>query len=130
MKLGRWFQDSEFLCRCGRIECEAPKTPAPALVALLDRLREAVSAPLIITSGLRCSMWNAHLGGEPLSGHLTGTEADLSCPSSRFRYRLLVAACALGVRRLGLYPKHVHVGLDTTALPLDVVWLGAVKEGL
>jgi len=122
MSLGRYFTEAEFHCRCGRPDCDARTTPDPALVALLDRLREDVQAPLVITSGLRCVYWNEHEGGEPNSGHLTGTEADVACPSSRLRYQLLWAALSRGVKRIGIGKRFLHIGLSTTPLPQSVVW--------
>lgn len=121
---GRHFQPSEFLCQCGRDSCDAPTIPEPALVALLDGIREDLWEPITITSGLRCSAHNAALGGEVDSGHLTGTEVDVACPTSAFRFRLVSAALRHGVRRLGIYKRHVHIGLSTTPLPKDVMWLG------
>ena len=40
MTLGRYFEAAEFLCKCGRLSCDAPTVPEPALVALLDAIRE------------------------------------------------------------------------------------------
>jgi len=119
--LGRHFRLEEFRCRCGRPTCDAPTVPAPALVSLLDNIRDDVGVPLTITSGLRCSFWNQHEGGEPNSGHLTGTEADVACPTSRLRYFLLVSAITRGVRRIGIGKSFVHFGV-ATGLPQDVIW--------
>lgn len=44
---------------------------------LLDPLREAVGAPLRVTSGYRSPELNAAVGGAPRSAHLTGRAADL-----------------------------------------------------
>jgi hypothetical protein len=120
---GRHFTQAELMCRCGRTACDAPTIPEPGLVTLLDDLRDTVGGPLVVTSGLRCAAHNAALGGDPTSGHLTGTEADLACPTSRARYRLLTAAFARGVPRVGIYQKHIHIGLRS-ALPQDVCWWG------
>lgn len=120
--IARHFVPDEFRCRCGRAECDAPAEPEQALVALLDLLRDDVKAPLVITSGLRCRWWNEHEGGEPNSGHLHGTEADVSCPSSWFRYKLLFAALTRGVRRIGIGKDFLHLGLSTSGLPSPVVW--------
>lgn len=122
MKVGRYFDSEEFHCRCGRPECDAPREPQRELVALLDTLREDVGAPLTITSGLRCAFWNQHEGGEPNSGHLAGTEADVACPTSRLRYRLLWAAFARGVKRIGIGKRFIHIGLGSTGLPQQVAW--------
>lgn len=122
MTRGRHFDSREWLCQCARPDCDAPTIPDPALVALCDTLRDAVDAPLGITSGLRCTFWNDHEHGEPQSGHLTGTEVDLACPTSRFRFRLLQAIFSRNVTRVGIGKTFVHVGLSTTPLPQSVVW--------
>jgi uncharacterized protein YcbK (DUF882 family) len=111
--MARYFTLEEFLCRCGLDNCDAPPAPHPGLVAMLDMLRDALGEPLVVTSGLRCAAHNAALGGEPASGHLTGTEADVACGSSRVRHRLLAHAYGLGISRIGIYPKHVHLGISS-----------------
>ncbi len=51
------------------------------LVALvdnvLDPLREAWGAPIIVTSGYRCTKLNSALGGAPRSQHTKGQAADI-----------------------------------------------------
>jgi hypothetical protein len=118
---GRWFTAAEWACRCGRAACDAPTVPEPALVAMLDRLRDALGAPLVITSGLRCTVWNAREGGQPDSGHLIGTEVDVAVPTSGYRYRLLYEALTLGVKRIGIGNTFCHLGVSRT-LPQDVIW--------
>ena len=44
---------------------------------LLDPLRDAVGAPLRVTSGYRCPRLNALIGGAPASAHMAGRAADL-----------------------------------------------------
>ena len=119
--MSRYFTREEFHCRCDRPECDALTDPDPALMALLDNIREELAAPLVITSGLRCVWWNEHEHGEPHSGHLMGTEVDLSCPSALFRFRLLHAVFSRNIRRIGIGKHFVHVGIATN-LPRDVVW--------
>lgn len=122
MKISRWFEQSEMLCRCRRPECDALTQPDPILMALLDRLREALGSPIVITSGLRCAYWNDHEGGQPDSGHLVGTEADLSCPSSSYRHALLTAIYTRNVPRVGIGADFIHVGIRS-ALPQQVTWV-------
>lgn len=43
---------------------------------VLDPIRELVAAPVIITSGYRCELLNALVGGTPGSQHRTGHAAD------------------------------------------------------
>lgn len=46
----------------------------------LEALRNALDAPVIITSGLRCEIRNAEVGGIPRSKHRIGQAADLYAP--------------------------------------------------
>lgn len=49
---------------------------------LLDPLREAWGAPLIVSSGYRCPALNKAVGGSETSAHLAGWAADLVPESS------------------------------------------------
>ena len=44
---------------------------------LLDPLREAWGAPIVVTSGYRCPVLNDAVGGSETSAHLAGWAADL-----------------------------------------------------
>lgn len=44
---------------------------------ILDPLREAWGAPIIVTSGYRCSRLNAVVGGARTSQHILGQAADI-----------------------------------------------------
>lgn len=121
MKISRWFDSAEFSCRCRRPDCDAVTEPDPVLLSMLDRLRDDLGSALVITSGLRCPYWNAREGGQPDSGHLVGTEADLSCPSSAYRFRLLGVIFRSNVPRVGIGADFIHVGIRSP-LPQDVAW--------
>jgi uncharacterized protein YcbK (DUF882 family) len=78
----KYFDVNEFACRCG--ECRYAKGRIrecdvnPLLVEELDVLREALDAPLVVSSGLRCQEHNAACGGVSSSQHLIGTAADVT----------------------------------------------------
>ena len=65
-----YFSDAEFICRCQRPECDAPKAPSRLLLLYLDRMREMYGEPIRVTSGNRCAVWNAHEGGVAGSEHV------------------------------------------------------------
>lgn len=50
---------------------------------VLDPLREAWGAPVIVTSGYRCRSLNAVVGGAKSSQHCTGQAADIRTVSDR-----------------------------------------------
>lgn len=66
------FKKSEFTCKCG---CGLNNINLN-LVKILDQIRGDFNSPLIITSGCRCSSWNAKNGGVQGSRHILGKAAD------------------------------------------------------
>ena len=116
-----YFKQMEFWCKCGRLECTAPREPNPELLTRLNILRTLYAAPLIITSGNRCKFWNKKSGGKDNSEHLTGEGADLKCLNSTGRYTLLECAMQAGFTRLGVGEDFVHVGVSKE-LSQKVIW--------
>lgn len=111
----KFFVASEYRCRCGRPQCDAPRELVPELADRLDELRERLGRPVILTSGLRCTYWNNRQGGEPDSRHLTGRAVDIGCAAPLER-RPLVATILLWPSEympyVKLEPHHVHMDLD------------------
>ncbi len=66
-------------------------TPSAAVIAnltalvdnILDPLREAWGAPIIVTSGYRCVRLNAAVGGVKASQHTLGQAADIRTVSDK-----------------------------------------------
>lgn len=66
-------------------------TPSAAVIAnltalvdnILDPLREAWGAPIIVTSGYRCVRLNAAVGGVKTSQHTLGQAADIRTVSDK-----------------------------------------------
>jgi len=75
-----YFQQSEFSCKCG---CGYDEI-SPALVESLVRLRIEAGHPIIVTSGCRCQIHNADVGGVWTSYHLRGLAVDVKCPALPF----------------------------------------------
>lgn len=75
-----FFDLSEFACQCKDKNCEG-KEPRlkinPLLIQALNRVREAFGKPIVVTSGFRCLMHNAIVGGAKNSQHLLGTGVDI-----------------------------------------------------
>jgi hypothetical protein len=128
----QWFKSDEFRCRCGRPDCDAPTEPAQELVDRLDLLRQRLQRPVIISSGLRCIVWNSHEHGEFDSGHLDGTEVDIALPDlpvSLARSQTFDAIYAGGLwagearlfPRMGVGASFLHLGISKR-LPSPRVW--------
>jgi len=96
------------------------------LIDRLDRMREAAGIPLIITCGLRTIKANDLVEGKPNSAHLSGLAADLACPDSQTRFKLVLAAYQAGFRRIEVASAHIHVDIDETK-PQDVMFMGVSK---
>lgn len=74
------FARDEYRCDCAG-HCDGfPAEPEPELVRRVEALRQAVGAPVIITSGVRCEKRNEEVGGVAWSFHKRGAAADLYSP--------------------------------------------------
>ncbi|WP_133969569.1 YcbK family protein [Eubacterium limosum] len=74
------FARDEYRCDCAG-SCDGfPAEPQPELVSRVEALRQAVGAPIIITSGVRCEKRNEEVGGVAWSFHKRGAAADLYSP--------------------------------------------------
>ncbi|MBU6297513.1 MAG: hypothetical protein KGJ79_15395 [Alphaproteobacteria bacterium] len=106
----RWphFMPREIACRCcGEIAVW------PEALDALEALRVAVAAPLVITSGHRCALHNARVGGAPLSLHKR-LAFDVAL-KGHDPARLAMAARAAGFSGFGFGQTFLH--LDTRARP-------------
>ncbi len=104
----RFFKPEDFACKCGSAECEAPK-PDMALLMKLDGLRLELGEPIHITSGSRCLVHNAAVGGTPDSQHLLGRAADVPCGNGDYAYRLVKLAIKAGFTGIGIKSHMVHL---------------------
>jgi len=105
------FTVDEFRCPC----CGIAIVTLP-LLRLLERLRDLVGEPLIITSGYRCPKHNAEVGGAPDSLHMAGCAADIRCDAVEPR-KLAQLAGRVGFFGVLVY-KDGHVHVDTRNAPL------------
>jgi len=121
--LSAHFSEEEFVCHCGCGKVHVD----PRLVYLLEKAREVLGRPIIITSGYRCAAHNKAVGGKPVSAHLTGEAADIQCVFSAERHDLVRTFLTLGVSRIGIGRGFIHIDVSTT-LPQRVMWLYGEKE--
>jgi zinc D-Ala-D-Ala carboxypeptidase len=93
-----------------------------ALEALCDEvlqpLRDALNAPIVVSSGFRCPALNRAVDGAPDSQHLDGKAADITCPtmSTEDLFKRVLAS-GLSFDQLiyegGRECVWVHVSFDT-----------------
>jgi uncharacterized protein YcbK (DUF882 family) len=118
-QLSPHFNEDEFRCKC----CGEVIPISPALIELLEDIREFSGFPIIITSGYRCPSHNAAVGGKPNSAHVTAEAADFAFHSSHELFKYLEAIFLYGPQRLGISFKGKFIHVDVSiGLPQEVVW--------
>jgi zinc D-Ala-D-Ala carboxypeptidase len=87
MKLSTHFLLAEFVASAKATARGIDNTPPPELMPrlvllaeMLERIRAALGAPVIITSGYRCQPLNIAVGGVTSSDHTQGHAADIVAP--------------------------------------------------
>jgi len=74
--INRWFDSSEFACKCGCGFCIV----SADLLEVLNDLRDHFGKPVILNCVCRCPKHNRMVGGKPKSQHLEGKAADIRIP--------------------------------------------------
>ncbi|MEM8616549.1 MAG: D-Ala-D-Ala carboxypeptidase family metallohydrolase [Pseudomonadota bacterium] len=115
----RWphFSVPELACRCGGRFCDGAYWHDPAFLDGLSQMRTTLGRAMVITSGHRCRLWNAAVGGAPLSQHKK-IAADIWLGNHPDRQAVLDAARKAGFTGLGLAQTFLH--LDRRARP--AIW--------
>lgn len=106
IQLSKNFNSSEFECSCSR--CESNYIDL-RLIYCLQRLREKMGIPIIITSGYRCRKYNKDIGGASKSQHLFGRAADIQVPIGYHVKPYFRELLRILFRGLGLYNLFCHV---------------------
>lgn len=118
MKTSKYFAPQEFR-RCSP-SCTIDQMDQRFLDTL-DALRAQAGIPLVLNCAYRSVAHEKARGRSGNSAHTKGLAADIRCNSSATRWKIVTAALALGIRRIGIGKSYVHVDIDGT-LPQDVVW--------
>ena len=113
------FMYSDFICPC----CDMLKI-VPGFyrhVSLLERMRQEIDSPIIVTSGYRCKSHNAMVGGSPRSWHLLfATDIKSEDDNQDKLETMYEIAVTLGFGGIGRYETHLHLDLR----PEEVRWRG------
>lgn len=73
----KYFKRAEFKCQCGGKYCNGfPSEPVEKLLVNADKVRAHFGRPAHVTSGVRCEVHNAEVGGVPTSRHRLGWAMD------------------------------------------------------
>lgn len=81
-----YFKLSEFECKCKQKDClgKAPRLRmSQTLLEALDKIREEMGQPLVVTSGFRCKRHNSAIGGAINSRHMLGDAVDIRPASGK-----------------------------------------------
>lgn len=101
------FSPRELACRCRGRFCAGEYWHDPQFLDALQNLRGRVQRPLRILSGHRCALWNAHVGGAPLSQHKKiAVDIALSGHSPIFLSRAAWVSSFVGQ---GFYTTFIHL---------------------
>lgn len=73
----KYFDKDEFECHCNGKYCNGfPNEPDKTLIMVAERTREHFNAPILVSSGVRCTKHNGNVGGVSNSRHLLGKAMD------------------------------------------------------
>jgi len=110
--LSKSFKYTELQCKCG---CKRADM-TPEFMIVLQKLRDKINAPLIITSGYRCQTHNKHVGGALNSSHMKGiaVDIDISYMPEEVKESLLKAIKSIKeIKGVGIAKSFIHI--DTRA---------------
>ena len=124
--LSKNFSRLEIMCPCG---CGANKISS-VLIEKLQKVRNIIGKPMIITSGVRREFYNASLKASMNSSHIPdsygmGNAVDIACTNSKDRYELVELSQKF-FKRIGIsggsYGGFVHLDVDQSKVQ-EVMWL-------
>ena|SRR5688572_1779544 len=95
----------------------------PAFSAILIGIANKLSFDLFITEAVPAHKEGSHVEN---SAHFKGLAVDLRVGNGWERYSIIKAALEAGIKRIGVYDRHVHLDADP-ALPQPVIWAGTSK---
>ena len=114
------------MCPCS---CGADKISS-VLIEKLQKVRNIIGRPIIITSGARCEFYNTSIKACMNSSHIPdgygiGNAVDIACTTSKYRYELIQVAQKffnrIGISG-GVYGGFVHLDVDREKVQ-EVMWL-------
>ena len=109
--MSKWFENSEFACKhCGQLPTGGMNKD---LVTVLDKLREKLGEPVVVSSGYRCPTHNRNIGGASQSYHMKGMAADIYINSDNYStHQLAQMALDCGADTAVAYPSQGFVHVD------------------
>lgn len=116
-RLSKNFILSEFACADGSKEIAVDHE----LVQLLQKLRDQLGKPVVVSSGFRTVTYNKKCGGISNSHHLTGKAADIKV-AGMTPLAVAQAADKIGFKGIGVYPTFTHVDVAGSVAGAKIYW--------
>ena len=116
--MSKYFSPSEF--RACSPSCRIEQMN-PAFLDTLDRIREAAGIPMVLTCAFRSKQWDISKGRTGNSAHTRGLAVDVRCSSNANRYKIIRAAIACGITRIGIGKNFIHIDADPS-LTHERIW--------
>lgn len=122
MQLTEHFTLDEFVRSVTAERLHIDNTPPEALIdelretaQMMERVREMLGAPIVISSGYRCPTLNRAVGSKDTSAHMVGRAVDFTCPGFgtplEVAQRLATRQELLGFDQLiHEHQRWVHIG--------------------
>lgn len=107
--MAKYFKPSEFTACVP--SCSIDNMNA-GFLAQLDKVRELSGIPLVLNSAFRSLDWERKQGRTGSSSHCKGLAVDIRCNTSANRYKIVKAALAVGISRIGIGKTFVHLDAD------------------
>jgi len=114
-------------------EFDSPDLPGSGInmdasfLQLIDECRETAGIPFKITSGYRTKEYNQSLKDRGYkasknSAHLKGLAVDIAATDSVTRHKIISAALAVGINRIGVAKTFVHLDTDPEKPAQNCIW--------
>lgn len=108
MKKSKYFAEAEFK-RCSP-SCSIEDMDQEFL-KLMDAIREKAGIPLIMNCAYRSREHDLSKGRSGNSMHTKGIAVDFRCQNYQTRYKIIQAAIACGIKRIGQGETFVHIDI-------------------
>lgn len=115
---------SEFFAEVEFQRCTPPcslQDMQQSAMDVFDAVRRRAGIPLVINCAYRSREWDKARGRSGNSAHTKGVALDIRANSSATRMKIVSAAMAEGITRIGIGKGFVHIDIDDT-LPQGVMW--------
>ena len=106
MKQARYFVDAEFR-KC--VPSCSIEDMDEEFLFILDNIRKKAGIPLVLNSAFRSPAYEKKMGRTGTSAHTYGKAVDIRCSTSSNRMKIVSAAIACGITRIGIGKNFVHI---------------------